>query len=35
MSASLRPLLGCTALALSVNRSYWVMNAVQRLRACR
>lgn len=26
MSASLRPLLGCTALALSVNRSYWVMN---------
>ncbi|HEY8153438.1 MAG TPA: ABC transporter permease [Myxococcota bacterium] len=26
MTASLRPLLGCTRLALSVNRSYWVMN---------
>ena len=26
MSASLRPLLGCTALTLSVNRSFWVMN---------
>lgn len=26
MSASLRPLLGCTWLALSVNRSYWAMN---------
>ena len=26
MSASLRPLLGCTALALRVNRSYWAMN---------